>query len=149
MSPPPSIKLRYINNSQAWNIQRETYTTAPSINKQYNISGNWNTSPAHFRGSSHEILLERLFLIYFLLLDSTCQQFSIIHVSIFDLTNFKLSSLAAYKHSHPKINGMLSKYLVTPPKKLYQKLKMFILVKPWWQSTSLTDDCVLHITAYD
>lgn len=50
--------------------------------------------------------------------------------------------------TYPQINFMFSKYLVTQ-KKMYHKFKCLFLAKLWWQSASLTDDSILHITAYD
>lgn len=42
--------FHYAYSSQAWNFQMKTYTTVPSINKQYIISGKWKCSPRPLQG---------------------------------------------------------------------------------------------------
>lgn len=150
--PLPFIKLFYIKNSQAWSFQRETYTTVPSINKEYNTNGNWKYSPSPLQGFcswdiarktvSHLFLPPGLNLLAVRLLHYSCQhfwsyrrwmkQFSSVQITL--TPQNKWHAFQIFSH---------------PQKKSIKNWKCLFLVKQWWHPASLTDDSILHITAYD
>lgn len=150
--PLPFIKLFYIKNSQAWSFQRETYTTVPSINKEYNTNGNWKYSPSPLQGFcswdiarktvSHLFLPPGLNLLAVRLLHYSCQHFWSYRLWMKQFSSVQITLT-------PQNKWHAFQIFSHPQKKSIKNWKCLFLVKQWWHPASLTDDSILHITAYD